>query len=97
MKTDELIRVLDDIDRKLNNSTRKEKPMVRGAFTGDMIELPERTVNLYSHTEQMVMWQRKFDIIRELNERGVIDEEGFKAYMLSESPAYTPKLIFEEG
>ena len=92
METHTLISWLDDIDHKLKNKYRKEQKTFVCKLSGETITLPEMTVCKYSPDELTAMWDRKDEIIKELIKREVIDDEGYKAYMLSETDELTPKL-----
>jgi len=83
--------MLDDIDHKLNNQIYKQKRSFAGTL-GHEINLPDRTIHRYSANELLTMSQRKSDIIITLNERGLIPENEYKKYLLSEDSKFTPKL-----
>ena len=92
MDTNILIKILDDIDNKLENQTYKEKRQVLGKLSGQIIDLPDRTIYRYSASELCSMLDRKSNIIENLYKQGVVDDEGYKQYLLSENPRFTPKL-----
>ena len=92
MDTSVLIKILNDIDNKLENQTYKEKHQVVGKLSGQIIDLPDRTIYRYSATELCSMFERKSDIIENLYNKGIVDDEGYKQYMLAENPRFTPKL-----
>jgi hypothetical protein len=94
MEVNILIKILNDIDSKLNNQTYKEKRQEYGKLSGQMIDMPYRTVYRFSAQELDSMFKIKSDIIESLHKAGIIDEDGYKEYLLSENPKFTPKLNF---
>ena len=92
VETNTLIKWLDDIDHKLKNRTYKEQKTFVGRLSREVMQLPPMTMQKYDTEELMTMWDRKAEIIAELHKRGVIDEDGYKEYMLSENSEFTPKL-----
>jgi hypothetical protein len=92
MEANILIKILDDIDSKLSNQTYKEKVQVVGKLSGQLIDLPDKTIHRFSAQELISIFKRKRDIIESLYRLGIVDEEGYKEYFLSENPQFTPKL-----
>lgn len=92
MEANILIKILDDIDSKLSNQAYTEKVQVVGRLSGQLIDMPDKIVHRYSARELCSMFERKSDIIESLYKIGIVDESGYKEYMLSENPQFTPKL-----
>lgn len=93
METITLIKWLEEIDSKLRNRFYKEQKTFIGKLSGVEISLPAFTRNRYNPDELCALFERKGEIINELYNRKVIDDEGYEAYMMSESCEFTPKLI----
>ena len=96
MDTDVLIKWLERIDHKLKNMFYEEQKSFIGRFTGEEMKLPPITRCRYDPEEITDMHSQKTEIIMELNKRGIIDDKGYKEYLLSEDPTFTPKFILEQ-
>jgi hypothetical protein len=95
MKTITLITWLSEIDSKLKNRTYKSVRTFIGELSREVIQIPV-TKQRYSTDEVMAMYNRKLEIISELHNRGVVDDKGFKEFMLSEGGEFTPSILFSE-
>lgn len=91
METVTLIKMLDDIDYKLNHHAYKVKRSFVGTL-GKVMELPDKTIHKYNAAETIIMFERKSSIINTLYKRKIISDDEYKNWILSESPNFTPKL-----
>ena len=92
METHTLIEWLTNISHKLKHRTRKEERSFINRM-GDRVKLWDRTVQIYSAAELSAMYDQRNKLVSELHKRGVINEQGYADYILSEDPAFTPELI----
>lgn len=88
-----LIKLLDEIDNNLDKGSYKKTNTIVGRF-GHSVGVYEKTIHKFSATEMCSMLERKTDIIEKLHKEGIVSDDGYKEYILSENPRFTPKLIF---
>ncbi len=92
METGTLIKLLEGIIHKLNHRTYVEERSFIGTI-GEKVELPSVTRQKYHPNEIMNMHSRKTEIVQELYKRGVVDDDGYAEFFLSEDPTFIPEFI----
>lgn len=92
METGTLIKWLEDIVHKLKHLTYVEERSFESKI-GEEIKLPPVTRQKYNTNEIMNMHSKKTKIVEELHKRGVVDDDGYAEFMLSEDPTFIPELI----
>ena len=91
-----LIKLLKDIDHKLTHRTYFEENRILGQLSQQIIKLPSVRKCKYTVKEISCMYDEKIEIIFQLNKRGIISDEEYKKYILSEDGLFTPRLNFNQ-
>ena len=87
-----LIMLVRSIDEKLSSNRYEENISFVSRFTGDVIELPSMIKYKYTASQVVSMLDEKSMAIQALYERGLVSDDSWKEWILSEDPCFTPKI-----